>query len=80
MDEIWTFVFKKQARLNGDDNHAERGDQYVFTGMDAETKLIILPSGWQARRNYGVQPRSRPQRALSEPRAINHGWFQALPE
>lgn len=41
VDEIWTFVFKKQARLNGDDDHAERGDQYVFTGMDSETKLII---------------------------------------
>ncbi len=41
VDEIWTFVFKKQARLNGDDNHAEMGDQYVFTAMDSETKLII---------------------------------------
>ena len=42
VDEIWTFVFKKQARLNGNgDNHAEMGDQYVFVGMDADTKLVI---------------------------------------
>jgi IS1 family transposase len=41
VDEIWTYVFKKQARLNGDDNHAEMGDQYVFTAMDSDSKLII---------------------------------------
>jgi IS1 family transposase len=42
VDEIWTFVFKKQARLNGDDTgHPEMGDQYVFVGMDADTKLVI---------------------------------------
>jgi IS1 family transposase len=41
VDEIWTFVFKKEAQLNGHDNHAEMGDQYVFIGMDADTKLVI---------------------------------------
>src|SRR5207249_3103012 len=41
MDEIWTFVFKKQARLTVEDNQAEMGDQYVFVGMDADTKLVI---------------------------------------
>ncbi len=41
VDEIWTFVFVKQARLNGNHNHAEMGDQYVFIGMDADTKLVI---------------------------------------
>lgn len=41
VDEIWTFVFVKQARLNGHHDHAEMGDQYVFIGMDAETKLVI---------------------------------------
>lgn len=39
-DEIWTYVFKKQARLNTED-HPDMGDQYVFVGMDADTKLII---------------------------------------
>jgi len=41
VDEIWTFVFVKQARLNGHHNHAEMGDQYVFVGMDSDTKLVI---------------------------------------
>lgn len=40
VDEIWTYVFKKQARLTEDDP-PERGDQYVFTGMDSESKLMI---------------------------------------
>lgn len=40
-DEIWTYVFVKQARMNGQHNHAEMGDQYVFIGMDADTKLVI---------------------------------------
>ena len=41
VDEIWTFVFKKQARLSQDDDESQMGDQYVFTAMDAETKLMI---------------------------------------
>jgi IS1 family transposase len=41
VDEIWTYVFKKDARLSCDDDHAEMGDQYVFIGMDADTKLVI---------------------------------------
>lgn len=41
VDEIWTFVFVKQHRLNGIHNHAEMGDQYVFVAMDADTKLVI---------------------------------------
>jgi len=39
-DEIWTYVFKKEARLSTDD-HPDMGDQYVFVGMDADTKLVI---------------------------------------
>ena len=41
VDEIWTFVFVKEARLNGHHDHAVMGDQYVFIGMDADTKLVI---------------------------------------
>lgn len=40
-DEIWTYVFKKQARIIGNENLAGIGDQYVFIGMDADTKLVI---------------------------------------
>lgn len=40
VDEIWTFVGVKEARLASRHNHATMGDQYVFVAMDAETKLI----------------------------------------
>lgn len=42
VDEIWTFVFKKQAHLDSfDDHHEVKGDQYVFVAMDADSKLAI---------------------------------------
>ena len=40
VDEIWTFVAKKEKRLVGNDNHREMGDQYVFIALDAESKLV----------------------------------------
>jgi len=41
VDEIWTFVQKKQKRCTPDEQKAgEFADQYVFVGIDAETKLI----------------------------------------
>jgi len=40
VDEIWTYVFKKQARLTPED-HPDLGDQYIFVGMDADSKLVI---------------------------------------
>lgn len=43
MDEIWTFVFKKQKQLTTQDKMTtpEKGDQYVFVAMDADSKLVI---------------------------------------
>ncbi|HZP31955.1 MAG TPA: IS1 family transposase [Candidatus Acidoferrales bacterium] len=40
VDEIWTFVGKKEKRVNGIDDPFQVGDQYVFVAMDAESKLI----------------------------------------
>jgi hypothetical protein len=41
VDELWTFVPKKQARLSFEDRlRADVGDQYCFLAIDAETKLI----------------------------------------
>jgi IS1 family transposase len=40
VDEIWTYVAKKEKRIAGDDNPTEVGDQYVFVAMDSETKLV----------------------------------------
>lgn len=39
-DELWTFVHSKQGHLQPGDP-PEYGDQYVFVGLDATTKLII---------------------------------------
>ncbi len=39
-DEVWCYVGKKQKRLNGTDNHAEMGDQYLFVALDADSKLV----------------------------------------
>jgi IS1 family transposase len=40
VDEVWTFVGKKEKRLNGHDNHSEMGDQYIFLALDAQSKLV----------------------------------------
>lgn len=41
VDELWTFVQKKQARLAFEERFAPHiGDQYVFVAIDAETKLV----------------------------------------
>ncbi|HEV2383511.1 MAG TPA: IS1 family transposase, partial [Terriglobia bacterium] len=41
VDEIWTYVFKKQKNLGYADDEATMGDQYVFVAMDSESKLVI---------------------------------------
>jgi IS1 family transposase len=41
VDELWTYCQKKQARLRDDEKNAVGlGDQYVFVGIDADTKLV----------------------------------------
>lgn len=39
IDEIWTFVHKKQRRVRQGDS-PEFGNQWVFVAIDAETKLV----------------------------------------
>jgi len=51
IDEIWTFVGKKQRRLTPDEKrNPNGGDQYVFVALDAETKLV--PSWLVGKRNH----------------------------
>lgn len=40
LDEIWSYVGKKQKRLTPTDS-AEKGDQYVFVALDATHKAIV---------------------------------------
>ncbi len=42
VDEIWTFVGKKQKQLKPYEVNTELGDQYVFVAMDAQTKLVPM--------------------------------------
>lgn len=49
VDEIWTFVLKKQGRCKVTEDSSRIGDQYVFLGIDEETKLI--PSYLIGKRN-----------------------------
>jgi IS1 family transposase len=42
LDEVWTYVCKKQARLSSEERKTgEFGDQYVFVALDPQTKLVI---------------------------------------
>lgn len=40
LDEIWSFVHTKEKRRREDDP-AEYGDEYVFVGIDATSKLVV---------------------------------------
>ncbi len=40
VDEIWTYVAKKQARVSLTDPDATIGDQYVFIALDTDSKMI----------------------------------------
>ena len=42
VDEIWTFVAKKQGRLEAEEKAEcfDKGDVYVWTALDQDTKLI----------------------------------------
>lgn len=40
VDEIWTYVQKKQRRLRPEDDPAQAGDFWTFVAMDTDTKLV----------------------------------------
>ena len=40
VDEIWTFVGKKQRQLTAEDDRSRVGDQWTFVALDADTKLV----------------------------------------
>jgi IS1 family transposase len=42
LDEIWTYVAKKQKRCRGNDLRNQAiGDQYLYTALDADSKMVI---------------------------------------
>ena len=40
VDEIWSYVGKKQARLTPEDNRSRLGDMWTFVALDPDTKLV----------------------------------------
>ncbi len=40
LDEVWSYVAKKQARLTSEDG-VDNGDQYVFLAIAGATKAIL---------------------------------------
>lgn len=40
VDEIWSYVQKKQAQITHADDRSRVGDQWTFVAIDADTKLI----------------------------------------
>ncbi|MDH3667068.1 MAG: hypothetical protein OEN23_09085 [Paracoccaceae bacterium] len=40
LDEVWAYVGKKQKRTKPEDGN-EKGDQYTFTALDADSKAIV---------------------------------------
>jgi IS1 family transposase len=44
VDEIWTFVHKKQRKaINPENDFGWTGDYYTYLGMESKTKLMFLP-------------------------------------
>src|SRR5271154_1587685 len=40
VDEIWSFVGKKQRQLTPHDDRSRLGDQWTFVAIDPDTKLV----------------------------------------
>jgi len=49
VDEIWTYVGKKEKRLRLHEKFSDNGDQFVFVALDADSKLV--PSFIVGKRN-----------------------------
>lgn len=41
VDEVWTFVGKKQASLGPEDDDAAMGDAYCYIALDRATRLVV---------------------------------------
>ncbi len=87
VDEIWTFVEKKQGKLTVEEKATRHdiGDVYLWTGLDQETKLIPAfllgkRSGDSARRFMtDVASRlRRPNPHESDPHAYQPGGFEPI--
>jgi IS1 family transposase len=79
LDEVWSYVGKKQRRMTADDSE-EKGDQYVFTALDAVHKAILAYRiGKRTRENTHAFVADLRQRVLNRPQ-ISSDAFVSYPE
>ena len=67
VDELWSFVGKKQKRLKATDGR-DKGDQYVFIGLDAIHKAII---GYHVGKRDGEKRTSLPETCAAASSALH---------
>ena len=79
LDEIWSFVGKKQKRVTRDDG-VDVGDQYLFTAMDATDKAILSYTvGKRTADNTQAFVADLRERVINRPN-ISSDAFNAYPE
>ncbi len=78
LDEIWSFVGKKQRKLAETDS-SEFGDQYTFTALDSTTKAIVSYTvGKRSLENTMAFAADLRERVINKP-VINSDGFVAYP-
>lgn len=79
LDEVWSYVGKKQKRVTRDDS-ADVGDQYLFTAMDATGKAILSYTvGKRTADNTQAFVADLRERVINRPN-ISSDAFNAYPE
>jgi hypothetical protein len=79
LDELWSFVGKKQARVERHELFA-KGDQYVFIGMAGTQKAIIsYRVGKRDSENTDLFVRDLRERVLGMPEISSDGFKPYLP-
>ena len=74
LDEAWSFVAKKQARLTPEDG-ADKGDQYVFLAIAGAAKAILSYCvGKRNQEHTSAFVADLRQRVLGKPEISSDGW------
>ncbi|WP_437598966.1 IS1 family transposase [Sorangium sp. So ce590] len=74
VDEIWSYVRKKQSRVT-DTDPAERGDAYTFVGMASASKLVIsYRVGKRDEENTSAFIADLHARLVTVPQLYSDGW------
>ena len=51
LDEVWTFVGKKQKRLTPEDDESRTGDAYTYIAVEQSTKMVMA---WHLGKRDGI--------------------------